>query len=495
MSIPASNLVNVTPRVINAGGNALEFAGLFITKNPLVPFPGAISFTSDSLVADYFGEASEEYAAAQHYFLGYDNSFRKPRTIYFARSADTALAGALIGGECESVADLKTIADGTFSITIDGTAANVTGLDLSEITTQSDAAQAIQTALTTAGASGATVEYSSQTGGFIITSGTTGDSSTVTVATGTDAEALGLTLSTGAQVSAGTAALTPSGTMESIVKQTQNWATFTTLYKPEADEILGYCEWANAQNVDYLYVPWTTDTADTLTTNTQNLPNQMAEANYEGVALIYGDVTYAAFVMGIAGSIDWNRNNGLVTFKFKSQSGLEPSVTDAGLADALISMHVNYYGRYATRADDFVLLAEGRMIGGNYDFIDTFLGMVWIKNQIQLACVNGLNNIGRVPYNEAGYTIIRSWMGDTIAQAKVNGVIQTGVTLNQTQKAQLFNEIGLDVSSTIETDGYYLQVSDPGAEVRQNRESPIIGLWFTYGGAVHRLDIPVTLIK
>ena len=199
--------------------------------------------------------------------------------------------------------------------------------------------------------------------------------------------------------------------------------------------------------------------------------------------------------MGIAGSIDWNRNNGLVTFKFKSQTGLEPSVTDAAVADALISMGVNYYGRYATRADDFVLLAEGKMIGGNYDFIDTFLGMVWIKNNLQLSCVNGLKNTGRVPYNDAGYTIVRAWCSDTIEKAKLNGVIQSGVSLNQTQKAQLINEIGSDVSQQIMSDGYYLQIVDPGATARQNRESPTIGLWFTYGGAVHKLDIPVTLVK
>ena len=448
MSIPASKIVNVTPRVINAGGTELEFAGLFLTNNALVPFPGALSFTSDSLVADYFGEASEEYAAAQHYFLGYDNSFKKPRTVYFARAATEALAGFLIGGKCASVDELKKISAGAFNITIDSKAANVTALDLSEITTQSDAATAIQSALTTAGATDATVTYNSQTGGFIVTSGTTGDSSSVSFATGTDADALGLSQAAGAVVSEGAAALTPSGVMESITKQTQNWATFTTLYKPENEEILGFAEWANAQNVDYLYVPWTTDTDDTLTTNDTNLPNQLGEAAYEGVALVYGGVSYAAFIMGIAGSIDWNRNNGLVTFKFKSQSGLEPSVTDASLADALISMNVNYYGRYATRADDFVLLAEGKMIGA-----------------------------------------------DTIQQAKLNGVIQSGVSLNQTQKAQLINEIGADVSAQIEQDGYYLQVSDPGAAARQNRESPTIGLWFTYGGAVHKLDIPVTLIK
>lgn len=494
MSISASKIVNVTPRVIQAGGTDLEFAGLFITKNSTCPYPSVLSFSSLSGVGDYFGEASDEYEAASHYFLGYDNSFKKPRTVYFARSAISALSGALIGAKAESLATLKEFTAATLNFTVDGSAVVLSELDFSAATTQSDIASVITNAITTAGAA-ATVSYNSQTGGFIIESSSQGAASSVTAADGTAADALGLSESAGAVVSKGSGGIDPASLMSSITAQTSNWATFTTLYKPEESEVLGYCEWANAQDVDYLYVVWTTDAADKVTTNTTNLPNQIKSIDPEGVAMVFGDVNYAAFVMGIAGSIDWNRNNGLVTFKFRTQDGLAATVTDEADADALTEMNVNYYGRYATRADDFTILAEGTMMGGDYGFIDAYIGMVWLKNNIQLACMNGFVGVGRVPYNEAGYTIIRAWCSDTIQSAKLNGVIQAGVTLSESQKAQLFAEIGEDVSNQMFTDGYYLQVSDPGASARQNRESPTIGLWFTYGGAVHRLEIPVTLIK
>lgn len=39
MSIPASKIVNISSRVINAGGNELEMAGLLLTKHPLCTFP------------------------------------------------------------------------------------------------------------------------------------------------------------------------------------------------------------------------------------------------------------------------------------------------------------------------------------------------------------------------------------------------------------------------------------------------------------------------
>lgn len=496
MSIPASNIVNVTPRVISAGGTDLEFAGLFITANSLCTFPGAMAFSSGDAVGEYFGEDSTEYKVAQKYFLGYDNSFRKPRHIYFTRDAVTAaLAGELIGGPCASLEDLKKITEGAFSVTIDSTTADVSSLDLSAATSYSNAAELIQTAITGAGESGTTVTYSSVTKGFIVTSGTTGEESAVEFATGTDADALGLSQEAGAVQSAGSVQLTPAAQMKAITDQTQNWATFTTLEQPADDTVLGYCEWANGQNVDYLYVVWSDKTADKLNSNTNNLPNQILELAPEGVCMVWGGLDYAAFIMAIAGSIDWSRNNGLVTFKFKSQDGLTPSVTDAADADSLLAMKVNYYGRYATRADDFIMLAEGTMMGGNYGYIDAFLGMVWLKNNIQLSCMNGFANVGRVPYNEAGYTIIKAWCGDTIERAKTNGVIQAGVSLSQSQKAQLFNEIGADVANQIYTDGYYLMVEDPGADARVDRDSPTIGLWFTYGGAVHRLEIPVTQVQ
>ena len=150
--------------------------------------------------------------------------------------------------------------------------------------------------------------------------------------------------------------------------------------------------------------------------------------------------------------------------------------------------------KWATRNDDFVQLYEGAMIGGQFGFIDAYVGNLWLRNALQVAIMNGLNQTGRVPYTEAGYTTIRAWCTDPINRALRNGVIDPGVELSEAQRAQLMNEIGIDVSSQIYTDGYYLLIEDPGAQVRVNRESPTLGLWYTYGGSVHRVELPVTAV-
>ena len=47
MAIPASQIVNVTPRLIAAGGTDLVMNGLLLTTNSLIPTSGmVVSFTS-----------------------------------------------------------------------------------------------------------------------------------------------------------------------------------------------------------------------------------------------------------------------------------------------------------------------------------------------------------------------------------------------------------------------------------------------------------------
>lgn len=494
MSINANRIVSVPPRVINAGGTDLEISGLYLTDNPLCVYPGTLAYTSANGVGEYFGYDSAEYAIAQKYFLGYDNSFAKPRRVHFARLVSQAITGSLIGGAAASVDDLKKVTAGGLTISIDGSAKTVTTLDLSEISTQSDAAVALQGQLT-----GTSVQYNSNLGAFIITSSTTGATSAISVAEDTEsgqnlATLMGLTQDAGATVSAGSDALEPAANMASITNITQNWVSFTTLEEQEDDVVLGLAQWANDSNGEYLYVPYTTAAGDVNPSGSGTLPKQLAEMNPEGVCLVYGKLEHATLVMATFASIDWNRNNALVTVAGKSQSGLEAFVVDDNTAANCEELKMNFYGRYATRNDQFILFYQGFMIGGQFGYADAYIGNLWLRNALQVAIMSGFNQIGRAGYSTPGYTTIRAWCQDPINRALRNGVIAPGVELSEAQKAQLFSEIGQNVADQIMTDGYYLQVEDPGAQARVNRESPTMGVWYTYDGAVHKFNVPVTAV-
>ena len=493
-AIPADYIVSVNPRVIYGGSGQLVMSGLLLTENPLCPFPQLLSFPSADMVGAYFGVDSTEYKLADVYFRSYDNSFRKPETLYFARRVKTAIASELIGAPITALySDFADIENGSMTIALNGNDIALTRLDFSSVSALSEVAQVIENALASE-VGNTTVVYSSLTKGFVITNGVTGEASTIEFAVageeGTDVSAmLGLRATQGGVISNGSDALTPAAIMTSIINQTKNWVSFTSVTAMTSDEILAYSAWNNSQNVSFLFSAYVEDSASEAIAVKEAVDNNA----YNGVSVVYGTAEYAVFIMAEAASIDWNRRNGVINFAFKSQSGLAAIVTDGTTAANLEAKGVNYYGRWATRNPEFVFLYNGA-VSGNYKWLDAWVNAIWLRAAVQISCMDGLKMAARVPYNEEEYTQISAWLQDPINQAVFNGCIDAGVTLNEKQKAELYAEIGKDVSKQLFIEGYYFEVKDPGAEVRGQRGTPIIGLWYTYGGSVNKLNIPLTAL-
>ncbi|WP_236516241.1 DUF3383 family protein, partial [Escherichia coli] len=139
-----------------------------------------------------YGLESPIYKFATVYFNGFTNATTRPNSLFITKYNLANVAASLIGGDITSttIANLKLI-NGTLTIVVDGVSKNVT-VDLSTANSYSDAAALIGTALTL------TCVYQSQTKGFVIQSGTTGEGTTISFATGTVADKLKLTQDTGA---------------------------------------------------------------------------------------------------------------------------------------------------------------------------------------------------------------------------------------------------------------------------------------------------------
>ena len=493
-TIPASYIVAINPRLIPAGGTDLEFNGLFLTENDMIPADAPLmAFTSADTVAAFFGETSPEYSAAALYFLGYNNSFSKPRRLMFGRRISSAAGAWLRGAKFNgTLSDFADMAAGTLNITINETEIALTGLDFTSATSFSAAATVLQTALA-AELSSVTVTYSSLTGAFQINSPSTGASETITYASGTAAELMNLTETAGAVLSQGSDVLTQSANMNAIKAQSQNWVCFTTLYTADDTEHLGLAAWASSQGIDYLYVGWTADPRLLVQGGTADIASQIDAAEYGATALVYDNVNVAAFVLGCAASINWERYQGTINFAFKHIDGLAATVTDETTAALLDAKGVAYVGKFATRNDDFTFLYPAAMFG-KWGFIDTFVNTVWLKNVMQVSVMNGLTNNGRVPYNERGYALIRAWLQDPVNRAVNNGCIDPGVALSESQKAQIFNETGKDLTTELWTMGYAILVEDAGAAVRVGRNSPNISVYYTYGGSVNRIEVASTAV-
>lgn len=341
--------------------------------------------------------------------------------------------------------------------------------------------------------SAATVSYDSQLVEFLIHSATTGVDSTIGFATSSLATNLKFTSATGAVLSQGAAAAVPATLMASIVAVTQNWATFMTTVELATDVMMAFATWVQTTNKRYAYAGWYSDVSPLSGPAPDSFPGLVTAAVMSGVIPIYepaddnGNGRKAALICAIAASTDYEATGGSLAYAYKGQEGLVADITNATQAANLIANNSNFYGAYATANDRFVMLQRGVM-PGPYKFINQYIDQIWLNNALQLAWMELLVTIKKLPYNTTGYNLLRTAGLDPISAALNNGVIQPGVTLSNAQRAEINTAAGLNVADTVQTAGWYLQIKDASPIVRAAGGSPPITLWYTSGGAILNLD-------
>lgn len=498
MSIKAGYLVAITPRTISAGASDLETNGMLLTKSALLPSgTPAMAFASAAAVAAFFGDASDEAVFAQQYFTGLTNQQKAPTSLVIGRRIDGDAPAWIRGGAISAdLAAFKKVTDGAMKITIDGTEKKATAVDLSSATSLSEVVQTIATALT-----GCTGSYDSTTNTFTFTSSTDGASSTVSYASagdsGTDLSAmLCMTQAEGAVLSQGVDAMTEAATLDAIRAVTANWAQFTTLWEvTEQDEAEAYAAWADIDD-DYVYVFWSSDRNMESTLTQDSTIAKALQDKYNCVFMIYSlDFSTAAFALAYPATIKWDATQGMKVIFGKSASGLSPMVTDEQVATALDDLGVSYVGQFATRNDEFIIANRGELTGSMYGFYDTLIGSIWLRSKLQTSIMNGFATVNRAPYNNVGYTMLKSWCQDPITQAKNAGVIDEGLSLSESQKSQILQETGdSEAVGELQSKGYFLQILDPGASVRAQRGSPVAALYYAYGGSIQKVELPVTAV-
>lgn len=500
MSIPASYIVDVTPRVISAGAAGIVINGLFLTTNSQLPVATVKEFISATAVADYFGYESDEYSAAVTYFAGYVNSLKKPSSIKFARRINENVSAYIRGAEYQGTLQaLQAISDGTLNISINNEPLELTSINFTEATSFSDAALKIQSAINTLNATvSAVVTYNSIANSFEISTKATGTNSNIgfssPASSGTD---LGVTLnftsSSGAVISAGLDKQTVSENMEQIISQDSNFVTFTYLYDADVNECIELGQWSNSKGVNYCFIPWSNEATALVDSSSDDIASNMVAAGVTNFAPVYNDYNIAAGVMGSFASVDWTRVNGAIDIAFKQVDGLIPTVTSESDASILDSKYYSYYGKFATKNTLFNFIYKG-LIVGDYVNLSAYINAIWLNESFKNAVLSGSTSTGKISYNEDGYALIRAWLSDPIKQGLNNGVIQTGVILSEAQKAQIISEAGSDITPEITANGYYLLIEDPGAGARSTGSSPIITFYYTDGGAVKKIQIASTVI-
>lgn len=497
MAINANRIIQITPRVVSAGSADLETNGLLLTQNALIPAEQpALEFVTAAAVGNYFGAESPEADFANQYFSGINNQQKAVNRLFVARRiSEDASAWIKSAPITAKLSEIKAITEGSLTIVVNGTEKEVVNLDFSAANSFSDVATELASAV--GAVSGA---YNSDQNVIILTTTETGNSAAVDFATkattGTDiSELLGLTSGAGAVLSQGTDALTAAQNLNLITTVSRNWVGFTTAYETDADEASALAAWADIDD-DYVYFDWSTDGKMTnQSTQSTTKAAQLAEKNYNCLAMVYGTAQEAAVFLSVGASIDWSAIQGIKTWFAKSASGIKASVLSDEVSEALDDLRVNYVGTFATRNAEFDFINRGCLLSGIYQWIDALYGMIWFKARIQRQIMDGFAAINRAPYNAVGFAYVEAWLLDPINDAKRNGVIDTGLELSNSQVQQLLTETN---NPTIKQDlyskGYWYLIEAPSANVRTERGTPRLGLWFSYAGSIQRVSMPLVAV-
>jgi hypothetical protein len=473
-------------------------SGLVLTENLLMPTGSVLSFANAQAVSNFFGPSSAEFAYAEIYFAGYNNATQQPSAILFAPYNAAARAGWLQSGSFVNVtlAELQAITPGTLTITFAGTPLTSSSINLSSASSFTAAATAIQAAFTSPPFA---VTWDAVQSVFIFTSTSTGATETIIFATGAIAASLFLTQATGATLSQGAVLDTPASAMGNAVAISQNWATVSYIVELSLANKEALAAWLSSEDDEYLGVIWDSDTQASVQGATEPFGVVAKAGAFNGVMCIGGDpaavpsgstlaalnLNIAAFVQGMIASINFSAPNGRITLAGKGAASSAVVVNCANLQtyENLLANGYSCYGAFASRNQGFVFFSNGNM-PGDFPWADQYVDEIWLSAALQAALLSLYTTVNSIPYDPTGYGLIRAALLGPIDAALSFGAIQTGVTLSQAQAAELNSLAGVNAAPIVESNGYYLQILDPGATARNARQTPIINLFYTDGGAV-----------
>ncbi|MCY1215552.1 hypothetical protein D9M68_438330 [compost metagenome] len=485
--LPVSRLIDVT---INMSPLAAQGANL---NTALILGASAVIDTNermrsygtiDAVSAD-FGTTAPEYKAALLYF----QQTPQPSQLYLGRWAKTATAGSLRGAVLSAaqkeMAVWTAVTSGGFKISVDGVEKSLTGLDFSAETNLNGVASEIDAALT-----GATIVWNGTQ--FVVTSDTTGVTSTVGYATapavGTDISAmLGLTSGLASTPVGGIVAEEPDACVSIFLDRFAN--KFLGLMF--ADTVLTNVQHTAVASLieadqRHIYGATTQEPQALDSTSSADLASTL-----KALSLKYSFVQYsssspyaAASMFGRLLTTDFNANNSTITLMYKQEPGIVAETLTSSQADTLQSKRCNVFVEYD---NDTAIIQYGVTPSGI--FIDSVYNSIWFQNRVQTDVYNLLyQSPTKIPQTDAGNALIATAIEAACDAAVNNGYLAPGV----------WNSGGFGALKQGDTlaKGYYVYAPPIALQSQADREarkSVPFQVAAKEAGAIHSVDILVNV--
>lgn len=487
MSIPVSEIVNVS---ITIGATFPERRGFGIlncvtAELGVIGFAERIRFYSnaDAVAADW-PSTSEVVKLANAYFS------QQPKPTEFAVSvrADSAAAAELRGGAVEdnaaNLALFTAISDGSFAVSIDGDAQDITTLDFTTgVTDLAGVASVVQTGLQTiltGGFAAATCTYES--GRFFIRSGTTGAASTISfltpAASGTDISGL-LEMQQGQGTKTnGIDPETLTAALDAIQQVNPNWygLIFTKEVRDSADingeGVVDAATWVQARVKTLFNTSNDLDVLDSVTTT--DIVSVLNDGNFTRTMSTFSsfpDQYPSASIAGRAFTVQFSQPNSTITLKFKQL----PGITVEDITSNQKSVLDGKRGNAFIRAGGLNIYAESYMAGDN--FFDEVHGIDWLTDAIQISVYGYLaSRPTKVPYTDAGTAALEQRVIQVLDEGVRNGLLAPGETIDGE-----FLPRGYKTTT--------IPVADVSDSEKQNRQYNGLSFVCLGAGAIHGVQI------
>jgi hypothetical protein len=401
------------------------------------------------------------------------------------------MVGGTIAG---SLAAFQAIANGSFAISIDSVAEDITGLNFAAATSLNDVAAIIQTALQAVAAGGYTLATAVVDNGRLrITSGTTGDSSRVTAlsavspATGTDISVSSL-LNARSEVASVTDGYLPIGVASELGLISEaarcsgrfvyGW-TLESSYRDTSDQE-DASEWAQARTA---IMALTSNSAAAYDANSTTDIGAVLKARgdfrtfvfYSETVDEYPDVALLAYVL----HVNYRAANSTITAKFKNLVGITP----AGITESQLTVLNTKRYNVLTRIGNVArTVREGVQVDSQW-FIDDLVNLDNGKEFLQTEVYNVFLRNPKVPYDIDGVAKIYR------AIETVSDLFELNGTLGDRPVADSSRENGERIEPAYAIDFTPLSLV-PIAD-RAARIGPPFTVTWNLAGAIHSVDIAV----
>lgn len=478
-TLPVNRIVDVTIQMSPLAAATRNFGAMLIVgASDVIDTQERIrAYSSVTDIANDFGTSAPEYQAAVAFFA----QSPQPTTVQVGRWARSATSG-LYKGKILSTSDQEmdnftTISAGAFDVTIDGSVVNVTAVNLSAQSNLNGVASQVSAALQSKG----TCVWNGQQ--FVIKSASTGRTSTVSTVTSTQlSQAMGL--DSGTMVTGAPAETLEEATVALLDINTWYGAFYTG--DIEDQDVINTAALISASTPSHICAFTLKETDELDGTQTSSLGYELAQLGNNRVLPMYSSTNdnAAMSVLGRMSTVNFEGSNTTITLMFKQCPGVEPEYLKTSQANALQRNNVNVFAAYQ---NDTSILQYGTMSGGWY--IDEVHGLDWLQNRVETDLWNLLyTSTTKIGQDESGMTAILSTVNSSLEAGVRNGLIAPGVWNG--------DEFGtLKRGDTLTTGFYvYIQPLEEQAQAdREQRKAPPIQIAVKLKGAVHSIDVTITV--